>query len=136
MTASEARKVARRLMRAANEIDRLSQQDWTAAQGRRMNDDLKARAALRGCQAQLRAAYLDAHGAASHLTGARATRAGELADRQPCAGRLRAADLNRYRRFARRPPVGGRCMSADELGIALQISTYRLWAGCVRSCRG
>jgi hypothetical protein len=46
-----------------------------------MNDDLKARAALRGCQAQLRAAYLDAHGAASHLTGARATRAGELADK-------------------------------------------------------
>ena len=46
-----------------------------------MNDDLMARAALRGCQAQLRAAYLDAHGAASHLTGARATRAGELADK-------------------------------------------------------
>lgn len=31
MTASEARKVARRLMCAANEIDRLSEQDWTAA---------------------------------------------------------------------------------------------------------
>jgi hypothetical protein len=46
-----------------------------------MNDDLKARAALRGCQAQLRAAYLDAHGAASHLTGARATMASELADK-------------------------------------------------------
>ena len=45
-----------------------------------MNDDVMARAALRGCQAQLRAAYLDAHGAASHLTGARATMAGELAD--------------------------------------------------------
>ena len=46
-----------------------------------MNDDSMARAALRGCQAQLRAAYLDAHGAASHLTGARATMAGELADK-------------------------------------------------------
>lgn len=31
MTASEARKVARRLMCAANEIDRLSEQDWTGA---------------------------------------------------------------------------------------------------------
>jgi hypothetical protein len=29
--ASEGRKVARRLMCAANEIDRLSEQDWTAA---------------------------------------------------------------------------------------------------------
>ena len=46
-----------------------------------MNDDSMARAALRGCQAQLRAAYLDAHGAASHLTGARATMANELADK-------------------------------------------------------
>jgi hypothetical protein len=46
-----------------------------------MNDELMARAALRGCRAQLRAAYLDAHGAASHLTGARATMAGELADK-------------------------------------------------------
>ena len=39
-----------------------------------------ARAALRGCQAQLRAAYLDAHSAAPHLTGVRAARACELAD--------------------------------------------------------
>jgi hypothetical protein len=31
VTASEARKVARRLMCAANEIDHLSEQDWTAA---------------------------------------------------------------------------------------------------------
>jgi hypothetical protein len=31
VTASDARKVARRLMCAANEIDRLSEQDWTAA---------------------------------------------------------------------------------------------------------
>ena len=31
MTASEARKVAQRLMCAANEIDRLSEQDSTAA---------------------------------------------------------------------------------------------------------
>ena len=31
MTASEARKVARRLMGAANETDRLPEQDWTAA---------------------------------------------------------------------------------------------------------
>jgi hypothetical protein len=31
VTESEARKVARRLMCAANEIDRLSEQDWTAA---------------------------------------------------------------------------------------------------------
>jgi hypothetical protein len=46
-----------------------------------MNDDSMAMAALRGCQAQLRTAHLDAHGAASHLTGARATRAGELADK-------------------------------------------------------
>ena len=46
-----------------------------------MNDELMGRAALRGCQAQLRAAYLDAHGAASHLTGARATMAGDLADK-------------------------------------------------------
>ncbi len=40
-----------------------------------------ALAALRGCQAQLRAAYLDADTAAPHLTGARAARAGELADK-------------------------------------------------------
>ena len=46
-----------------------------------MNDELMARAALRGCQAQLRAAYLDAHGAASHLTGAHAAMAGGLADK-------------------------------------------------------
>lgn len=46
-----------------------------------MSDDLMALAALRGCQAQLRAAYSDAHDAASHLTGARAIRAAELADR-------------------------------------------------------
>jgi hypothetical protein len=46
-----------------------------------MNDELMARAALRGCQAQLRAAYLDAHGAASHLTGAHASMAGGLADK-------------------------------------------------------
>ena len=31
VTASEARKVGRRLMCAADEIDRLSEQDWTAA---------------------------------------------------------------------------------------------------------
>jgi hypothetical protein len=46
-----------------------------------MNDEMMARAALRGCQAQLRAAYLDAHGAASHLTGIHAIMAGELADK-------------------------------------------------------
>ena len=46
-----------------------------------MNNDLMAMAALRGCQAQLRAAYFDGHGAASHLTGARASRDGELADK-------------------------------------------------------
>jgi hypothetical protein len=40
-----------------------------------------ALSALRGCQAQLRAAYLDAHTAARHLTGVRAARAGELADK-------------------------------------------------------
>jgi hypothetical protein len=44
-------------------------------------DQRAALAALRGCQAQLRAAYLDAHFAADHLTGARAARAGELADK-------------------------------------------------------
>ena len=46
-----------------------------------MNDNVTAMAALRGCKAQLRAAYLDAHGAASRLTGARATSAGELAEK-------------------------------------------------------
>jgi hypothetical protein len=40
-----------------------------------------ALATLRGCQAQLRAAYADARGAAPHLTGVRATRAAELADK-------------------------------------------------------
>jgi hypothetical protein len=40
-----------------------------------------ALSALRGCQAQLRAAYLDAHTAAPHLAGVRAARAGELADK-------------------------------------------------------
>jgi hypothetical protein len=40
-----------------------------------------ALAGLRGCQAQLRAANLDAHSAIPHLTGARAARAGELADK-------------------------------------------------------
>ena len=44
-------------------------------------DHQMALAALRGCQAQLRAAYLDAHSAAPHLTGARVTRAAELADK-------------------------------------------------------
>jgi hypothetical protein len=46
-----------------------------------MSDDLMALAALRGCQAQLRAAHFDAHDAASHLTGARAARAAELAEK-------------------------------------------------------
>ncbi|HEY4042152.1 MAG TPA: hypothetical protein VGM32_09970 [Rhodopila sp.] len=44
-------------------------------------DATAAMAALRGCQAQLQAAYLDVQTAAPHLAGARRTRAGELADR-------------------------------------------------------
>src|ERR1700741_1342940 len=39
-----------------------------------------ALSALRGCQAQLRAAHLHAHTAGSHLTGVRAASARELAD--------------------------------------------------------
>jgi len=35
-----------------------------------MSDDLLALAALRGCAAQLRAAYSDANDAANHLAGA------------------------------------------------------------------
>lgn len=46
-----------------------------------MTANRMALAALRGCQAQLRAAYLDAHDAVPHLTAARAARAGELADK-------------------------------------------------------
>ncbi|HME14145.1 MAG TPA: hypothetical protein VKG83_01680 [Mycobacterium sp.] len=46
-----------------------------------MSDDLLALAALRGTQAQLRAAYADANTAASHLAGARATRAAEMAEK-------------------------------------------------------
>jgi hypothetical protein len=38
-------------------------------------------AALRGCQAQLRAAYADVQTAAPHLAGGRRTRAAELRDR-------------------------------------------------------
>jgi hypothetical protein len=40
-----------------------------------------ALATLRGCQAQLRAAYADASGAAPYLTGVGATRVAELADK-------------------------------------------------------
>jgi hypothetical protein len=40
-----------------------------------------ALATLRGCRAQLRAAYADASGAAPYLTGVGATRVAELADK-------------------------------------------------------
>jgi hypothetical protein len=44
-------------------------------------DAVAAMAALRGCRAQLQAAYLDVQTAAPHLAGARGGRAAELSDR-------------------------------------------------------
>lgn len=44
-------------------------------------DASAAIAALRGCQAALRAAYADAHTAAPHLAGVRASRCTEAADK-------------------------------------------------------
>jgi hypothetical protein len=41
----------------------------------------EALAVLRRCHARLSGGYVDAVDAAAHLTGARATRAGELADK-------------------------------------------------------
>jgi hypothetical protein len=66
----------RRICRSEQEIDVSIIPSRTTAADYRL-----ALATLRGCQAQLRAAYADASGAAPYLTGVRATRVGELADK-------------------------------------------------------
>ena len=89
-----------------------------------------ALAALRGCQAQLRAAYF-AHTAAPHLTGARATRAGELADKAADGGvhivAWRERGVWTVEIFTDRPRHAQQCWLAHGMRSACAIAPLTAW---------